>query len=641
MKTNLVLKLSLVLAILLGVVLYKMNDFYRQEKLFQAEAQVKKQIVAIKTSVASQLSTIKNVVSSYNVEIKEGQINWVQLDPFFALARVQKTEDGGFKVSQVVGRSGTGAEKWTASYLEKALSVNRTPSDEPIQARLFKDRNGAKYLALIFNNNEQQQTAVVGSADYFQKFFDLDRDGRMVSFLATTDHILVAHTESDYIANLTDEENLSPKKYVIEKAEIAGTNLTAMSYSLRKAAAAAWVVPWSVVGMVAGFGCILIGLLFYGLDPIEKKVERYRKQEREQIFKDTLQAETEAVKENLVAQGVAPSVVQGLSDGLPVGPMKPAPKKSAGEDLALIQKTREDSVDRAQQAFAEPTETLSENAIVAPLKQALANMDSLFKQHEITVEKNISSTLSYGMYYGSMIRTFENILRNAVDALDDRLDKKIVVRAYDIDQDQTVIEIQDNGVGLPSNIENVEKVWQPFFTTKSKASHMGLGLTESLSNVRRAGGDLTIESLPTAGVLVKMIMKKQHAIKAEDISSQNEATRVTFAEPDMSFNDDFGFGEATRITTSSSDSMDEATAVTSIPKSAEDELLDLDLDKVLALDEAEAEILFTPQKINLEAGLASQIKSAKMPEFQFRKKTYAVDQFQTRVRRPEKTTDKL
>lgn len=618
MKTKLVLKLSLVLVLLLTVVLYKMNDFYRQEKLFQAESQVKKQITAIKTSVSSQISTIKNVVSSFDVDIKENQINWVQLDPFFALARVQKKDDGSFTVLQTVGRSGTMAERWNSAYLEKALSVHKFVSDQPIQARLFKDRAGGKYVALIFNNSNQQQTAVVGSADYFQKFFDLDRDGRLISLLVTTDHMLVAHTESDYIASLSDEEDLSPKKYVLEKEEIAGTNLTAVSYTLKKAAAATWVVPWSVVGLVGGFGFVLIGLLFYGLDPIEKKVERYKKQEREQIFKDVLQTETSAVKENLAANGVT-------MEGLTKAPKKDAPKKTP--EIELIQKTRQDSIDRAQQAFAEPTESISEANLSAPLKQALANLDVVFKQEHITIETDISSTLQYPLYYGGFIKAFENILRNSVEALaETKGEKKISIRAYDIDDERTVVEIQDNGSGLSEGKEQIEKVWQPFYTTKSKSDHMGLGLTESLSSVRRAGGDLAIESLPNAGVLVKMIMKKEKAMTAHEMA-QIEQTKVAFVQPEMNFSDDM---MSIPDLTVQEDKM-------TVAQIKDEEILDLDLDEVLSLDELESSYLFTPQKINVENNMASQIQNANKPNFKFEKKTYAVDEFQTRVRRPEKT----
>lgn len=618
MKTKLVLKLSIVLVLLLSVVLYKMNDFYRQEKLFQAETQVRKQIIAIKTSVSSQIAAIKNVVSSYDVEIKEGQINWVQLEPFFALARVQKKSDGGFTVLHTVGRSGTLAEKWNNAYLEKALSVHKENSDKSIQARLFKDRAGNKYITLIFNNNNQQQTAVVGSSEYFQKFFDLDRDGRLTSLLVTSSDVLVAHSESDYVASLSDEQKFSAKKYIIEKEEIAGTNLTAVSYTLKKAVAATWVVPWSVVGLVGGFGCILIGLLFYGLDPIEKKVERYKKQEREQIFKDVLQTESAAL---------------AASPGLTSAPDKSKPKAAPAE-IELVQKARQDSIDRAQQAFAEPTEAATNSTAVAPLKQALANLESVFKQEEITIEKEMTSSLTFSIHYGAFIKTFENILRNAVEAVSEiPAGRKIIVRAYDVDDDRSVIEIQDNGMGLK---EGQEKVWQPFFTTKSKSNHMGLGLTESLSNVRRAGGDLTIESLPGAGVLVKMIMKKEKAMTANE-AAMTEKTQVAFTEPDLNFNDDV-------ISLSEADFTIEGQNAESTPSvdtpATGDELLDLDLDKVLALDEAESTFVFSSQKINLqsEENSTASAKTFKKPEFKFEKKSYDIDQqFQTRVRRPERS----
>src|SRR3990167_8047770 len=115
MRTRLVVKLIAVLVLLLAVVLYKMNDFYKQEKLGQAESQIRKQIVTVKTSVSSQISAIRNVVSSYEIEIKENQINWVQLDPFFAVARLQKQNRGKNSVVQLGGRSGTMAGRWSPS----------------------------------------------------------------------------------------------------------------------------------------------------------------------------------------------------------------------------------------------------------------------------------------------------------------------------------------------------------------------------------------------------------------------------------------------------------------------------------------------------------------------------------------------
>lgn len=599
MRTRLVVKLVVVLVLLLTVVLYQMNDFSKREKLSQAEKQVRNQIVSAKTSVSSQITTIRKVLSSYEVDIKENQINWVQLDPFFAIARLQKKNDGSFAVSQFVGRSGTLADRWNSPYLEKALAVRNDKSDKSIQAKIFKDRSGNKYLTLIFNADTAKPLAVVGSADYFQKYFDIDRGGRLTAALMTSDQMLVAHSESNYIATLTEEAKLSNKKYIIQKEEIAGTNLIALSYVLKSAVAPAWMISWSVVGLIFGFGMVLIGFLLYGLEPLEKKIERFKKQEREAIFHDVVQSELRS------QTPLQPSSSSGHSSEIEI----------TAAALTLVDKTKVEAVERAQQAFAEPVGELAEATLAGPLQQAAFNLNAVFKQAQIMVQKDFSTGIVHSFYYGQFIKAFENILRNSIEALETKVGpKKITIRAYDVDDTVSVIEIQDNGVGLNHLQTQKDKVWQPFFTTKSKTQHMGLGLTESLSILRRCGADLVIESLPQEGALVKMVMRKE---KNETIETQ-EYNQNKISVPTAAI-------------------IQPLTATQPADSTVDDDL-HLDLDKVLALDDEESENLFSTQKINLKSSVVSNKTSAvKMPEFRLEKKTYHVDQLKTPIRRPEKT----
>ncbi|MBC7465916.1 MAG: hypothetical protein H7256_07975, partial [Bdellovibrio sp.] len=126
--------------------------------------------------------------------------------------------------------------------------------------------------------------------------------------------------------------------------------------------------------------------------------------------------------------------------------------------------------------------------------------------------------------------------------------------------------------------------------------------------------------------------------------AQTERTQIAFTEPLVHFNED-SISAADlnpELTAAGSGAagtdMNEDTITKLIEhKTAEEEFMDIDLDDVLSLDEAESSYLFTPQKINLEADMASQIKETKRPDFKFQKKTQAVDQFETRIRRPEKS----
>ncbi len=593
MRTRLVVKLVVVLVLLLAVVLYKMNDFYAEEKRAQAEAQVRKQMVVIKTSVSSQITSVRNVISSYEVDIKENQINWVQLDPFFAIARLKKKNDGTYQVLQFVSRSGALAERWNSQFFEKALSGNISKSNEALQAKLLKDRAGNKYLTLIFKSNSADQFAVVGSADYFQKYFDLDRGGQMVSALITSEQKLAAHTEAEYIGSVTDESRLPAKKYILAQEEIAGTNLTAISYVLKKAIASRWMIPWSVVGLICGFGFVLIGLLIYGLEPLEKKIERYKKQERETVFNDVLQSE---IKSQSPKNSNSETEISGAT-------------------LNQLDKSKVESVERAREAFTVPDGELSQSTLSGPLQQAIFNLDSVFRHSKIVLEKDISSGILHSFYYGHFIKVFESILRNAVEAVAEKSDlKKITVRAYDVEDAISIIEIQDNGAGLGPLKNQSEKVWQPFFTTKPKAKHMGLGLTEAKSILQRCGAEIKLEALPTEGVLVKIVMrtenKKTNEVQIENIEktiqplTEFNKPQIHFVQPRVEFKEDISAHE--------------------LEMSAED----LDLDEIFALENIASENT-GPEKEITSA-------SAKVSSFSLDKKRFDVDQFNVVIRRPEK-----
>lgn len=302
-KTGLVLKISVVLFLLLGLLVYKLNDHFKSDKTYAMQNQVRKRVVSVKTSVSSQLAQLKNVLSSYETELSEANINWVQLDPFFAVARVE----GGARVTQLVVRSNTPAERWNANYFEKALLVKKAKTKDEIRAQLFKDHNNTKILIIRFATGAGQELAVAGSAEYFQKYFDIERGSRNKSVLVTAEGNTAAHTEADYVGSPTKEARLSKQKYIIEKEEIVGTNLTAVSYILKSNIASGFAVPWSIIGVVLGFGFVLIGILFYNLESIERRVERYRKQEREQIYKDTVRDSMQSLSVSGSASSEAPS----------------------------------------------------------------------------------------------------------------------------------------------------------------------------------------------------------------------------------------------------------------------------------------------------------------------------------------------
>lgn len=88
-------------------------------------------------------------------------------------------------------------------------------------------------------------------------------------------------------------------------------------------------------------------------------------------------------------------------------------------------------------------------------------------------------------------QVWTNIIQNALDAMAGK--GKLVIRTFR-QEDNVVVEIRDNGPGIPVEIRR--HIFEPFFTTKGVGKGTGLGLNTVQRIVRRHGGDIHVTSSP-------------------------------------------------------------------------------------------------------------------------------------------------
>lgn len=112
-------------------------------------------------------------------------------------------------------------------------------------------------------------------------------------------------------------------------------------------------------------------------------------------------------------------------------------------------------------------------------------------------------------YAGQLNQVFMNILVNAIDALDEQCERRVSVndqrqlnqiriRTMISNDNQVIISIADNGVGIPENVQR--QLFNPFFTTKPIGKGTGLGLSISYQIVvDQHQGDLRCISTPDTG----------------------------------------------------------------------------------------------------------------------------------------------
>ncbi|MEO0540786.1 MAG: ATP-binding protein [Cyanobacteria bacterium P01_A01_bin.105] len=120
-------------------------------------------------------------------------------------------------------------------------------------------------------------------------------------------------------------------------------------------------------------------------------------------------------------------------------------------------------------------------------------------KHGIQIERHYDRSLPQLMAYGSELnQVWTNLIDNAVDAVNegtpDSAAPTIVVRTCQ-KNNHVIVEIQDNGPGIPAAIR--DRIQEPFFTTKPMGKGSGLGLDVVRRIVeKRHHGSLLVESVP-------------------------------------------------------------------------------------------------------------------------------------------------
>ena len=126
--------------------------------------------------------------------------------------------------------------------------------------------------------------------------------------------------------------------------------------------------------------------------------------------------------------------------------------------------------------------------------EAMSIMEPQLKQSGIKIDTNIPSEPV--LIVGDQQRLEQviiNLIRNAIDALDDTELPSITISLYK--NNSVRLSIRDNGKG----INNLEKLFEPFQTSKDPGKGLGLGLAISSNIISELGGSLSGENLTPTG----------------------------------------------------------------------------------------------------------------------------------------------
>jgi signal transduction histidine kinase len=98
-------------------------------------------------------------------------------------------------------------------------------------------------------------------------------------------------------------------------------------------------------------------------------------------------------------------------------------------------------------------------------------------------------------------QAFLNIILNSTQAMPDGGQLRVSAR---VEKKRVQIIFEDTGHGISK--DNLANVLNPFFTTKDPGIGTGLGLSLTHSFIKRAGGELILESEVGVGTTVRVLL---------------------------------------------------------------------------------------------------------------------------------------
>ena len=145
--------------------------------------------------------------------------------------------------------------------------------------------------------------------------------------------------------------------------------------------------------------------------------------------------------------------------------------------------------------FFKPNKAKEEFSINENVFKAIELVESTFEHHHIKLEKHFS--LEEPKFYGfpnEFSQVILNILTNAKDAIfENKIENPLVIVQTKIEDSNILISIKDNGKGISEEIIN--KIFEPYFTTKDESKGTGIGLYMSkLIIENNMGGKIEVKN---------------------------------------------------------------------------------------------------------------------------------------------------
>jgi PAS domain S-box-containing protein len=252
----------------------------------------------------------------------------------------------------------------------------------------------------------------------------------------------------------------------------------------------------------------LSAILIYEKDNEVATVGFFRDlRERKQLQEQLLQSERLAALGHMAAHishevknplvvigGIARQVLKGLADD---------PQKNIEKLKIIVEEIQrlEDFLVEVG-SFAKLSEMKKEVVDLNTLIQELAfKLESSLQERNIKLSLGLDTKLPQVQFASlHLSQVLLNIAKNSIEAMPAGGNLTFNTRSHN---DTVFVQISDTGEGIPPDI--IDKIFQPFYSTKPRGSGLGLAISKTIIEAHQ--GQIKIESEPDKGTCMTILLK--------------------------------------------------------------------------------------------------------------------------------------
>jgi nitrogen fixation/metabolism regulation signal transduction histidine kinase len=224
---------------------------------------------------------------------------------------------------------------------------------------------------------------------------------------------------------------------------------------------------------------------------LEQTAEQLAKSERESAWRDMAKQVAHEIKNPLTPMKLSIQQMMRVFEK-----ENPAAKEKV-DRLANSLIEQIDGLTRIANEFSNFAKMPSPLLEKVELVDIIKNVISIFEQEGVAIKFESSlNIIELQADKDQLIRAINNLLQNSIQAFDSKKDGVIKISIEVVD-DFCKISIKDNGKGIPADRQN--KVFVPYFTTKSTGTGIGLSITKQI--IENHNGKIYFESQENKGTI--------------------------------------------------------------------------------------------------------------------------------------------